>query len=389
MDRTSIVMHTVFDMVYETLFVQIPSGWLADRVGGMWLLAGSMAVESVLAMLIPTAAHLHVGAVIFLRSLAGVFDGVQCPTAISLVAGIAPSHERSRVVGFIMSGTSFGAIVGMLVAGVLCDHAGWPWVFYTFGLTGCAWTAAWVVVTRGHRSSMRRQSATGQVLRRHTPWRRILTSRQVWACAAAYAANMWGFVTSLTCLPMYLSDVFGYGMTENGVFSMLPYVADGIMLVLSGQLADLLLRSARWQLSTGFVRKTISVVGLLTSGLFIILPGALGCHRVAIIVCLVTSVGMIGFSMPNVAANTMDLSPSDAGTLMGLSNAVSNAVSILAPLVVGALTYGRSTRLQWTKVFAIVAAIDVAGAAVFVVFGSGRRQDWAATNVDELADAAI
>jgi len=365
--------------------LQVPSGWLADRFGGLWLLAGSMAVESVLAMLIPVAAHLHVGYVIALRALSGVFDGIQCPTAISLVAGIAPPSERSRAVGFTMSGTSFGAIVGMLVAGVLCDHAGWPWVFYTFGLTGCAWAAAWIVVGRGHRSSLCRQGTSGQG-RRRTPWRRILTSRQVWACAMAYTANMWGFVTSLTCLPMYLSDVFGYGMTENGFLSMLPYVADGVMLLSSGQLADLLLRNQRCQLSTGFVRKTFCVVGLLTSGVFIILPGALDCHRVPIIACLVASVGMIGFSMPNVAANTMDLSPSDAGTLMGLTNTISNAVSILAPMVVGALTYGHSTRLQWTKIFAIVAAINAAGAAVFVVFGSGRRQDWAAADVDDPVD---
>jgi len=360
---------------------QVPSGWLADRFGGMWLLAGSMAVESALTMLIPASAHLHVGAVIALRALAGVVDGVQCPAMISLVAGIAPPGERSRVVGFTMSGTSTGAVVGMLVAGFLCDHAGWPAVFYAFGATGFAWTAAWLVVGRRRRSSTGRP---GPAVRRRTPWRRILTSGPVWACAAAYAASMWGFVTSLTCLPMYLSDIFGYGMTVNGVLSMLPYVADGVMLVSSGQLADQLLRGGR--LSRGSVRKAFCVVGLLSSGVFITLPGALGCRRAPIVACLVASVGMIGLAMPGVAANTMDLSPSDAGTLMGLANAVSNAVSILAPQVVGALTYGHSTRRQWTKIFGVVAAVNAAGAAVFLVFGSGRRQNWAATDVDEPAD---
>jgi len=350
-----------------------------------------MTVESALAMLMPTAAHLHVGAVIALRAVAGVFDGIQCPTAISLVAGIAPANERSRAVGFTMAGTSFGAIVGMLVAGVLCDHVGWPWVFYTFGLAGCAWASTWVVVGRGYTPSTSRQSAaaTGQVPRRRTPWRQILTSPRVWACTAAYAANMWGFVTSLTCLPMYLSDVLGYSMTENGLLSMLPYVADGLMLVSSGQLADLLLRRGRSRLTTGSVRKLFCVSGLLASGVFIMLPSTLDCHRVPIIACLVASVGMIGFSMPNVAANTMDLSPADAGTLMGLANAVSNAVSMLAPQIVGALTYGRSTYTQWTEIFAIVAAIDAVGAAVFIVFGSGRRQDWAGTDVDEPANVHV
>ena len=170
-----------------------------------------MAVESVLSMLIPAAAHLHVGAVIAVRLLAGVVDGVQCPAMISLVSAVAPPAERSRVVGFTMSGTSFGAVVGMLAAGVLCDRAGWPAVFYAFGLTGCVWAAVWVVVGRGYRSHISSSSSSpppppgGLVVRRRpTPWRRIVTSRPVWACAAAYAANMWGFVTSLTCLPMYL-----------------------------------------------------------------------------------------------------------------------------------------------------------------------------------------
>lgn len=350
-------------------------------------MAGSMIVESVLAMLIPSAAKVHVGAVILLRALSGVFDGVQCPTIISLVADIAPLSERSRVVGFTMAGTSVGAVVGMLVGGYLCDHAGWPSVFYTFGLVGCTWTAAWLTVGRCYTSKTRRPSAVGgQVPRRQTPWRHILTSAPVWACALAYTANVWGFVTSLTCFPMYLSDIFGYGMTQNGILSMLPYIADGIMLTASGQLADLLLRSTGCRPSKGLVRKAFCAVGLLASGTFIVLPGILDCQRVPIIACLVASVGMIGVSMPNVAANTIDLSPSDAGTLMGLSNAVSNAVSILAPQVVGALTYGQSTRTQWTKIFAIVAAIDVAGTILFVLFGSGRRQSWAAANLDESAD---
>jgi len=246
------------------------------------------------------------------------------------------------------------------------------------------WAAAWVVVGRAYFGSSGSPRRAGLSAGRATPWRRIVTSRPVWACALAYAANMWGFVTSLTCLPMYLSDVFGYGMTENGAVSTLPYVADGVMLVSSGQLADHLLR--RYRLSRGAVRKAFCVVGLLLSALFITLPGALDCHRGPIVACLVASVGMIGVAMPSVAANTMDLSPSDAGTLMGLTNAVSNAVSIFAPQVVGALTSAHSTRSQWTKIFAIVAAVNAAGAAVFFAFGSGRRQSWAAADVDDEAN---
>jgi len=58
---------------------------------------------------------------------------------------------------------------------------------------------------------------------------------------------------------------------------------------------------------------------------------------------------------------------------------VSNLAQIAAPHVVGALTYHRSTRLEWHIVFFLAAGIYVVGAIVFVIFGSGEFQSWAGT----------
>jgi len=50
--------------------------------------------------------------------------------------------------------------------------------------------------------------------------------------------------------------------------------------------------------------------------------------------------------------------------------------AIGAPMVVGVLTYERSTREEWQKVFFLVAGIYAVGAIVFLIFGSGERQSW-------------
>lgn len=50
---------------------------------------------------------------------------------------------------------------------------------------------------------------------------------------------------------------------------------------------------------------------------------------------LTLSVAMNGASYVGYLINHMDLSPNFAGTLMGITNAVSNVMSILGPLFVG------------------------------------------------------
>jgi len=51
--------------------------------------------------------------------------------------------------------------------------------------------------------------------------------------------------------------------------------------------------------------------------------------------------------------------------------------AIAVPLSVGALTYERSTREEWQKVFLLAAGVYAVGAVVFLIFGSGERQSWA------------
>ena len=64
---------------------------------------------------------------------------------------------------------------------------------------------------------------------------------------------------------------------------------------------------------------------------------------------------------------------------------------MVAPQVVGAFAYHSSTRSEWQKVFFLAAGIQIVGAIVFVVFGSGNLQSWAGitdveTNVQQRSD---
>jgi len=164
-------------------------------------------------------------------------------------------------------------------------------------------------------------------------------------------------------------------MTQNGLLSSLPYIVTWFIMMAGGQLADWLRAPHRLQTTT--VRKLFCAAGLLIPGLFLSAFGFLGCNRVLIVCSFVIVVGSSGLTMSGYGVNHLDLAPMYAGTLMGLTNTLATVPGFIGPQVVGALTYHASTRAQWQKVFYIATAIYGFSAAIFVVFGSGKLQDWA------------
>jgi len=361
---------------------------MADRFGGKWLYGGSVLLSSVISLLTPAAARVHIGVLITLRVLSGLGEGVMLPAVHALIARWSAPKYRSVVVSAIFVGTDAGIIVGTLLSGVICDYGfagGWPSVFYVFGVVGCVWSCAWFLLCYDSSSTHPRISADERlywettigaadlVAHPPTPWRKIITSVPVWALAVAFFANNWGYFTMATCLPLYMHDVLGADMTSNGAFSALPFVASIVMVPINGLFVDWL----RSTCSTNVVRKLFCAVGFLLTGCFLVLTGYVGCDRTLAVTTMFAVMACSALGFPSVAVNQLDLAPLHAGKIMGLTFAVANLGAVAAPHAVAALTYEQSTRSEWRKVFFLTAGIYVFGAAVFVIFGSGERQSWA------------
>jgi len=374
---------------------------LAERVGGKTVFGGGVLVTAVLTLLTPVTARCSVYLLIVLRALEGMSEGVTFPAMYVLLSCWIPPAERSRAVAFVIAGTKLGSIVGMQLSGFLCDccYVGyWSSVFYAFGVAGCLWSFAWYFLCYSSPSVHPRISAAERECieqslehcqtsaKLPTPWRKIATSRPFWACAVAQFANNWGAYTLLTCLPMYLHDVLRFDMTENGFLSALPYIAAWLIMTGGGHLADWLRAPNGLQATT--VVKLFSAAGLLIPGLFLIVVGFSGHSRTFAVFAIVMSTGTSGLCASGFIVSLIDIAPKYAGILMGISNTLAPLSGILGPEVVGALTYHESTRAQWQKVFYITTAIYCFGAVVFVIFGSGELQDWAAVpqTTDETID---
>jgi len=361
---------------------------MADRFGGKLLNGGGILLSSVVSLLTPTAARIHIGVLMALNFLAGLGEGAMRPSNHALIAKWCAPQHRSLVATAIIIGSSAGVTGGTFLAGVLCEYGfagGWPCVFYVFGTVGCFWSGLWFLLCYDSPNSHPRISAderkywettigtTDLQFQPPTPWREILTSVPVWVLAVAFFADTWGFYTLMTCLPLYMHDVLGVNTAKNGAFSALPFAAALIIGLVTGWFADWL----RSRLSTTVVRKLICLVSFTLISCFLIIAGYIGCDRAlaVAVMCTIASGSAAGFSV--VGVNQLDLAPLHAGKIMGLTYTVANFGSIAAPSAVGALTYRHSTRSEWRNVFFLVAAIYFVGMIVFLVFGSGERQSWA------------
>ena len=372
---------------------------MAERVGGKILFGSGILASASVTLLIPVAARLSVYMLIALRALAGIVEGVTFPSMHALLSRWIPPLERSGAVTFIYAGVQLGTVIAMPLSGILCDHGfagGWPSAFYVFGTAGCLWAFAWFALCHNSPSVHPRISldellyietameSSAMSAKPPVPWTKIAKSLPFWACAVAHLSFNWGYYTLLTCLPKYMHDVLQFDMTQNGILSGLPYFAAWLFMIGAGQLADRLRAPGRLQ--TGTVRKLFCSAGLLIPGVFLVTVGFLGCNRILIVIVVILAVGSSAMAWSGFGANHLDLAPLYAGTLMGLTNTLATIPGFLGPQVVGALTYHQSTRSQWQKVFYISSAIYCFGAATFVVFASGKLQDWAVVSESATSD---
>ena len=363
---------------------------MADRFGGKWLYGGCVLLSSVVALLTPAAARIHIILLTILRVFSGLGEGVMVPAIQAMIARWSAPTNRSFVVGLIFIGPDVGMIAGMLLSGVLCDYAfagGWPSVFYVFGMFGCVWSVAWFLLCYNSPSTHPRISTverkywetmfgtTDLVAHPPTPWRDIFTSIPVWALAVAFFAHYWSFSTLTTCLPLYMHDVLGLNMAKSGVSSAIPFMSPIVALPVAGLFADWLRAPGR--LSTNFVRKFFLAVGFILTGSFLILAGYIGCNPAVAVTNMFAIIATGNVAFTTVGTNQLDLAPLHAGKIMGLTITIGNLASIVAPHVVSVLTSHHSTRSEWQNVFFLAAAVYAVGAVIFLIFGSGNRQYWA------------
>lgn len=371
---------------YGYILTQVPGGYLARKYGAKWLLGFGILGTVVFTLLTPVAADMGAGYLIAVRVLEGIGEGVTFPAMHAMWSSWAPPLERSRLLTISYCGSQLGTVIALPLSGEICFYLGWTYVFYVFGAVGLVWFVLWVCLvsstpsTHSRISEQERRYIINSLKNEtsstvdHIPWRSILTSMPLWAIVVAHFCYNWTFYTLLTLLPTYMSDILGFSIQQNGALSALPYIGSCVMSVVGGQVADLL--RERYHLPTVAVRKTFSLIGMIGPAVFLVAAGYTGCNYILAVAFLTVSSSLGGLSASGFNINHLDIAPSYAGILLGITNSFATIPGMVGPVIARALTKNNTIE-EWQTVFYISAGLNLFGAAFYTMFGRGEVQPWA------------
>ena len=112
--------------VAEAIVVPL-TGWLSQRFGAVKVFVFGMIGFGVCSALCGMAPSL--GFLVLFRVLQGICGGPIMPMSQTLMMRVFPPQQRSQAMGLWSMTTVVAPIAGPILGGVLCDTAGWQWVF--------------------------------------------------------------------------------------------------------------------------------------------------------------------------------------------------------------------------------------------------------------------
>ncbi|KAG5677147.1 hypothetical protein PVAND_006929 [Polypedilum vanderplanki] len=381
---------------YGYLCTQIIGGVIAQKTGGSILFGCGIGVTAIMTLLTPLAANLSLYALIGVRVIEGLFEGVTYSALYEMWSKWAPPFERSRMVVAAFTGNYIGLVISMPVSGILAASVGWEWIFYVFGIIGCVWTVLWLIfirrspardpfITAGERiyieQSLNRQSMDKEV---KIPWKAIFNSSAVWAIIAAQFSEGWGFFTLQTQLPQFLKDALNFDIAKSGIISALPYLCMAVMCQIAGYLSDWVRIKGYW--TTGQTRRYFNSMAFLTQ-MACMLLAAFFLHPVSSVTFITIGVAMASFAYASFSVNYLDIAPQFAGVLMGLCNSFATVAGIISPILTGYIVTDADAE-QWKIIFYIAAGIYVFGCVIYWIWAQGEIQPWAVQESIEFEDAS-
>ncbi|WP_336768785.1 MFS transporter [Pantoea endophytica] len=351
---------------------QIPGGWFLDRVGSRLTYFIAIFGWSVATLLQGFATGLL--SLIGLRAITGIFEAPAFPTNNRLVTSWFPEQERASAVGFYTSGQFVGLAFLTPLLIWIQELLSWHWVFIITGGIGIIWSFIWIKFYQAPSQSKGINKAELDYIREGgamvdgdapsekkartkltaADWKLVFHRKLcgVYLGQFAVTSTLWFF---LTWFPNYLTQEKHIAALTAGFMTTVPFLAAFVGVILSGIVADRLVRSGR---SLGFARKTPIICGLLISTCI------MGANYTDDPIWIMTLMA-IAFFGNGFASITWSLVSSLApvrliGLTGGMFNFVGGLGGITVPLVVGYLAqdYGFAPALVYISAVALIGALS-------------------------------
>lgn len=364
---------SAFGWTYAAM--QIPGGWLVDRVSPRVLYAAALILWSAATFFMGFAGSFVI--LFVLRLAVGALEAPAYPINNRVVTTWFPEKERATAIGFYTSGQFVGLAFLTPVLAWLQHHYGWHMVFVSTGLLGIVWGVLWYMIYREPRQFKGANAAEIELIQKgggvvdldkrvtekKVPFNwndlgLVMSQRKLWGVYLGQfclTSTLWFF---LTWFPTYLVKYRGMDFIKSGFLASVPFLAAFIGVLCSGVLSDFLIRRGA---TVGLARKLPIILGLLISTSMI---GANFTDSTPWVIFFL-AVAFFGNGLASITWSLVSaLAPVRLlGLTGGVFNFVGNLSSICTPIVIGFLV----SKDSFAPAIVYVSSLALLGALSYIL----------------------
>lgn len=341
-ETTGLVLSAFF---WTYALMQIPGGWLIDKIQPRKVVAGSCVGWGLATGL--TAGATGVGSLLTLRALLGVAEAPVMPAGGKLNAIWMPWRERGRGAVILDAGAPLGAAVGgVAIAGLIGATGGWRPAFVVAGaVTVLIGLLAWWYVRDAPREHPGVNDGEAELIETSHAEEDALAPagagtgrlvdylkfRSFWAMCLTWMGFNGVFYGLLTWGPIYLSETKGFDLKTIGWSTFVIFGAGFVGEITGGFLADHL--RSRGISANRVLRPLLGSAGVLVIvallGVRFIPDPMTAVALLSVVMFFLRWVGLM-WSVPSILGGRQN-----AGVLGGAMNFSGNIAGIVTPMVVG------------------------------------------------------
>ncbi|CAD6196538.1 unnamed protein product [Caenorhabditis auriculariae] len=368
-----------------TITGTMPVNYLYVRFGARYPFFIAGIISAISTVLVPEAAVLGFGPLVFLRFVQGVAYSADFAAIGLIVSRWAPLKETAIFIATLTSFTGISSIITNGLSGAICESSlGWRWSYYLHALGGVALFMAWVFVysddpaddarvSKRELSKIQKNKSSAHLENNcEVPYMKLLTSPVilcVWICAFV---ELSGTILITMYAPIYFRRALHFGIAETG-FWLGAIIAVHIPLRFVAAVISDKLRCVS-EMTKIHIFNSIAVGGV---GIFFAIFGFIPSeNKTAAVICLMllecaTSFNSGGFYK--------------CGTLHArqFSHVVISAVQFTkcvalftGPAIVSLFVTDESDRTQWQRVFFAYCAAMVLATILAYFFFTDKPAIW-------------
>ena len=347
------VLNSAFFWSY--MLLQIPTGWVVDRYGTKIPYAISFAVWCISSAV--TGMTRTLPQLTTLRVITGAGEAIVTPASFRWMRQHFQEQQAGLAVGIYMLGTKIGPAVGAPIAAWLITAYDWRLMFFAMGLAGLVWLIPWLLFVKNDAPRTALKNPSQPQSRVTVPFKNIMASPVIWGTVIINFCYNYFVFYCMTWMPAYFVEQRHVSLTKMGLFSFFSFAGIAIVALVSGWVADLLIKRGG---NAVFVRKVFVVAGFAIACTEVI--GVQSTTVDGALFWAVVSLSGLGLTTANnIALCRMTLIPAQAaGLATGVQNVSTSLAGIVGPILSGWLlqtTGGYAAPMMAIFFFLVIGAV--------------------------------